>query len=150
MLWFKNAKWTLDACNFPWTSWIHLQYYHNYLIIWLWHTIFHWPKFISVVIIIHVASIPSQLRWLYFIVFNSAVILVYGKWKRNYNSKIPRGTCIHTCKHRYVSEPYSKQIIAQIQGSMLLETLHNHLRLCPQWLYVTFLRYLMKQPKALD
>ena len=46
-----------------------------------------------------------------------------------------------------VSEPYSKQVSAQIQGSMLLETLHNHLRLCPQWLYVTFL---IKQPKALD
>ena len=108
----------------------------------LWHTIFHWPKFISVVIIIHVASIHSQLRWLYFIVFSSAVILVYGKLKRNYNSKIPEGTYIHTNvnKMQNIREPYSKQVIVQIQGSMFLETLHNHLRLCPRWLYVTLLR----------
>ena len=50
-----------------------------------------------------------------------------------------------------IREPYSKQVIVQIQGSMFLETLHNHLRLCPWWLlYVTLLSYLMKQPKALD
>ena len=47
---------------------------------------------------------------------------------------------------RSVSEPYSKQVSAQIQGSMLLETLHNHLRLYPRWLYVRYL----KHPKALD
>ena len=53
------------------------------------------PNFSGTKISLHtvcVASIPSQLRWLHFIVFSSSVILLYDKCKRTYNSKIPRGT----------------------------------------------------------